>query len=125
MRLDRTLEKEIRAVTGDGSRAAKFALLSKIDAAAADMSSPGIRETFCDCLRKHGRAVTAICVAVTLVERKERLDRWGLSWALDVVGLLPTNFTQGNKERAYINDGLHPTRICEYARTFIRLTSEA
>ena len=76
MKLDRTLAKEIRALFGNGSREAKFAALKRIDAARKDLSTTRVRDTFADCLREHGRAVVAVCVAATLDARKERLDYW-------------------------------------------------
>lgn len=124
MKLDRTLVKEIKAATGNGSREAKFALLKRIDAAKKDLSTTKVRDTFNDCLRDHGRAVVAICVAATLDARKDRLDHWGWRWAHEVLSLLPQSFTPGNKERGCIDDGIHPTAICDYAGSFIRLTTE-
>lgn len=38
--LDRILAREIKQLTGDGSREAKFALLKKVDAAAEDLADP-------------------------------------------------------------------------------------
>lgn len=37
---------------------------------------------------------------------------------------LPQSITLRNLERAHIEDGLHPTAICDYAGPFIRLTTE-
>lgn len=124
MNLDRELAREVKALSGDGSREAKFELLKRIDAARKDFSTPKVRDTFNETLKMHGRAITAICVAVTLDARRDRLDHWNWRWALEVIALLPFSFTPGNRSRAYIDDGLHPTRICEYADEFIRLTTE-
>ena len=124
MTLDRELAKEVKKLNGDGSREAKFALLKRLDAARKDFSTPKVRETFNDTLKEHGRAITAVCVAVTLDRRRDRLDHWNWHWALEVIALLPQSFTQANLSRAYIDDGLHPTRICEYAADFIKLTTE-
>ena len=71
MKLDRTLFKEVKALAGNGSREAKFALLRRIDAARTDLSTPKARENFNACLSKHGRAVVAVCVAATLDARKD------------------------------------------------------
>lgn len=125
MTLDRTLEKEIKAANGDGSRDAKFALLHKIEAAAKDMSTPEIRERFNEVLVKHGRAVTAICVAATLWIRRDRLDDWQIQWATQVLNLWTTRpRTETGISRAYIDDGIHPTHLCEYAASFINCTKE-
>ena len=124
MKLDRSLVKEIKALTGDGSREAKFSLLRKLEAARKDLSTTRVRDTFTDCLKKHGRAAVAVCVAATLDARRDRLDGWGWRWARAVLDLLPFDVTPRNLERAHIEDGLHPTRICEYAGDLIRLTTE-
>lgn len=103
---------------------AKFALLRRIDAARTDLSTPKARENFNACLSKHGRAVVAVCVAATLDARKDRLDCWNWVWAYEVLSALPQSITLRNLERAHIEDGLHPTAICDYAGPFIRLTTE-
>ena len=123
MKLDRTLVSEIKAEVGDGSRTAKFRLLSKVSDACVDLSRSDIRGTFNQVLRKHGRVPVVICVAATLDVRKERLDYWGYGWAQEVLKLLP-EWTPGNRERAHIDDGIHPTAICDYARSLIRCTTE-
>ena len=123
MTLDRTLAREIKAVNGDGSRQTKFQFLAKLDAAKKDLSTTSIRENFDSILKKHGRATVAICVAATLWLRRERMEHCQLHWALAVLDLW-TNRSASNLDRAYIDDGLHPTRICEYAGPFIRLTTE-
>ena len=122
MKLDSTLVREIRAANGDGGQDAKFALLHKIDDAQREMSTPKVRTEFNEILRRHGRAVTAICVAATLVSRKERLNNWNVQWAEAVLNLWSTKPASGI-DRATIDDGLHPSRICEYAGPFIKLTT--
>lgn len=124
MKLDRTFTREIKALTGNGSKEAKFLLLERIDAACKDLSTTKVRSTFSDCICKHGRAVVCICVAATLDARKDRLDRWGWRWAHEVLSLLPQNFTPSNLQRAHIDDGIHPTAICDYADEIIRVTIE-
>jgi hypothetical protein len=125
MALDRTLVKEIKAANGDGSREAKFTLLRKIDAAAKDMSTPEIRERFSEMLVRHGRAVTAICIAATLWIRRERLDDWQIPWAMEVLEHWTTKpKSETGISRAYIDDQIHPTHICEYAASFIKCTTE-
>lgn len=123
MKPDRTLVKEIKALTNGGSREAKFALLNRLAAAAADLSTPEARANFGTCLSKYGRALVAICVAATLEARRERLDFWGYDWACEVLDAVPVTLTPSNRERAYIDDNLHPTAICDYAGELIRLTT--
>lgn len=125
--LDRTLAKEIKAANGDGSHDAKFALLHRIHEAVEDMSTPDIAERFDEMLVKHGRAVTAICIAATLWMRKERLELgdWELMWATKVLELWTTKpKSETGVGHAYIDDQLHPMRILEYAASFIRCTTE-
>lgn len=125
--LDRTLSQEIKKANGDGSREAKFALLNKIRAAAKDMSTTAIRTQFDELSRKHGRAVTAICVASTIWMRKDRLELtgWRLRWTQEVLACWTTKpKTIEGLHNAYINDGIHPTAILDYAASFINFTSE-
>lgn len=123
MRVDRTLIKEIEDANGDRSRNAKFMLLRRIETAREEMSTPDITTMFGDMLRKHGRAVVAICVAATLRMREERLDGWRIDWATEVLAHWKTKPVSGI-DRAVIDDRLHPTRICEYAGKFIQHTTE-
>ena len=124
MTLDRSLAREIKALNGDGTREARFETLRKVRAANKDLSTREVRNNFNDCLKKHGRAAVAICVAATLYRRRERLDGWGFLWALAVIDLW-TNRTPSALDTVFIDDcGLHPTRICEYAKDFIKLMTE-
>lgn len=123
MKLDKTLISDLKAASGNGSREAKFALLRRVSAACADLSSTDVRSTFNDTLRKHGRVPVVICVAATLEARRERLDNWNIAWAREILALLP-GWTRGNLERAHIDDGIHPTAICEYAQYLIKYTTE-
>ncbi len=124
MKTDRELLKEVKMLAGGGSREERFDLLRRIDAARKDLSTPKARETFNVCLSKHGRAVVAVCVAATLDARKDRLDGWNWVWAYEVLSALPRGITLRSLERAHIDDGLHPTAICDYAGPFIRETTE-
>ena len=114
MKLDRTLANEIKKqANGDGSREAKFAFIRKVRDASKMMSSPDVMNgKFDEALKVYGR-----------VRRHHRLDNWRFDWAVAVLDLW-TNRTAHGVEDAYIDDGIHPTRICEYARNFIRLTTE-
>ena len=124
MKLDRTLVKEIKKLVGvSGTREERFDAMKKIEAARVELSTTEVMRTFHDCLKHHGRAAVAICVASTLYEMCERIDTNYLSWAMAVLELWP-NRGKTFISRARIDDGLHPTRIYEYAGDFIRLTSE-
>ena len=123
MKIDKELAKEIKALNGDGSRAARFETWRRVEAAKKELSSTDAARKFGECLKKHGRAVVALCVASTLYERRERLDGWGIWWATAVLDIW-TNRGPSFRERAAIDDGLHPTRICEYAGPFMRAVIE-
>lgn len=128
MKLDRVLANDIKKqANGDGSREARFAFLKKVREAAKMMSTPEVVEDgkFDEAMKIYGRVVVSICVAATLYQRRERLDFWKFNWAMEVLNLW-TNRTPHGIEEAYIDDGIHPTRICDYdyAGSFIRLTTE-
>lgn len=125
MKLDRTLVSEIKKqANGDGSREAKFAFIEKVRGASKMMSSPDVMQgKFSEALSAYGRVPVAICVAATLHQRRDRLDNWKLDWASEVLSTW-TNRTAHGIEDAYIDDGLHPTRICEYAGSLIKFTTE-
>ncbi len=123
MKIDREPAKEIKAANGDGSREAKVALVQRVRAANKDLSTPTVTTGFNDAIKKHGRVPVALCIAGTLYARRERLDRWGFAWAEEVLKLW-TNRPPSYIQIATINDGLHPTRICEYAGSFVRAVIE-
>lgn len=126
MMLDRELVKEIKRAQGDGSREAKFDLWHDIQDArdlmeGTEYDGPSRVNAS---LSKYGRAVTAIVIASTLYTRRERLDRWGLQWANEVLKLW-TNRGPSFVTAACLHDErYHPTRICDHAAAFIRLTTE-
>ena len=126
MKLDKELAGEIkREANGDCSRAARFDFMKRVDRAAKALSSPDVaRGGFEATMKEHGRVPVTICVAATLWDRRERLDRWGIQWAQAVLNLWENRPPSG-ADRAIIHDSaLHPTRICEYAGSFIRLPAE-
>lgn len=120
--LDRELAKEVREANGDGSREAKFKLLARVKAVARDLSRTDVRDHFDEILKNHGRVPVAICVAVTAVMREDWLNRWIVDWGLEVLRLWtnrPSDFSM-----ALIKDDLHPSRIEEYAGSFVKVTTE-
>ena len=122
--IDSALKREIKtSLYGKGDRPAKFEALAKLRAAKADLSSPTVMTNFNNCMSKHGRAAVAVCVAATLIQRSEQLDYWRNDWAQDVINLLPFLTTE-NLRGLYIDDNLHPARICEYAGSLIKYTTE-
>jgi len=61
-------------------------------------------------------------VAVTVWERRDRLESRTVRWAIEVLELW-TNRPPDTR-CLYIGDNLHPSRIEEYAGSFIKLTTE-
>lgn len=123
MKLDRTFARDIQKVAnGDGSREARFAFLKVAGKAAEQMSSPDIMDHFDQVLQEYGRVAVGLCVAVTAFERKDRLNSGAVRWATAVLSLW-TNRPY-DILCLYIHDGLHPSRIEEYAGAFMKLTTE-
>lgn len=128
MKLDSTFAREVkREANGDGSREAKFSFIEKVRGASKLMSTPDIVRggKINEAFQTYGRVAVAVCFAATLYQRRERLDFWGFDWANEVLKLW-TNRTLHALDDANIDDGIHPTRICDsdYAGGFIRLTTE-
>lgn len=123
MKLDRTFAREVkRAANGDGSREARFAFLNPAKEAARKLSTPNVRREFDGILREYGRAVVGLCLAVTIWERRDRLERRTVRWAEEVLKLWTNR--PPDIRTLYIGDNLHPSRIEEYAGSFIKLTTE-
>lgn len=123
MKLDRTFAREFKkAANGDGSREARFAFLNPAKEAARKLSTPNVMREFDGILRDYGRATVGLCVAVTVWERRDRLESRTVRWAIEVLELW-TNRPPDTR-CLYIGDNLHPSRIEEYAGSFIKLTTE-
>ncbi len=123
MKLDRTFAREVKkAANGDGSREARFAFLNPAKEAARKLSTPNVMREFDGILREYGRATVGLCVAVTVWERRDRLESRTVRWAIEVLELW-TNRPPDTR-CLYIGDNLHPSRIEEYAGSFIKLTTE-
>lgn len=123
MKLDRTFSREVSKISnGDGSREAKFTFLKTAKEVKRTLSTIEAPRLFAECIKKYGRVPVAVCVAATVIDRKERLKRASYWWGLEVMKLY-TNAPY-DKGCLIIDDGLHPTRIEEYAGEFIRITTE-
>lgn len=121
MKMDETFAREIKKqANGDGSREAKFTFKKKVCAARNELSTPEVLDEFGVILKKHGRVPVAICVAATILERADRLNARSVEWAEKVMSLY-TNCPLDKLYASY-NDGLHPSRIEEYAGALIKLT---
>lgn len=123
MKLDRTFSAEIKKANGDGSRGARFAFMKPAKAAAKELSTTDVFKVFNDVLRHYGRAAVGVCVAATIMERRDRVGPETVRWAMEVMSLW-TNRAPINVGGVIINDGLHPCKIESYAGSFISLTTE-
>lgn len=121
MRLDNKFSREIKKANGDGSREAKFAFLNPTKEAAKKLSTTNVKDVFNEVLRQYGRVSVGVCVAATVLEREDRLEYSTVQWARAVINLWTNR--PCDMGCVVINDGLHPTRIEEYARSLIRATS--
>ncbi len=120
MKLDRTFAREIsKAANECESREARRTFMGRVRAAKEKLSTPEVQRTFGDALKECGRVPVAICVAATIIKRRDRLRAQTVRWAEAVLKLWTKN-----PDSAYIDDNLHPTRIEEYAGAFMRLTTE-
>ena len=123
MKLDKTFAREINNIAnGDGSREARFAFLNPAKETAKRLSTPNVRKEFNNILRKYGRVAVGLCIAATIMERRDRLDSNAVCWAEQVLAI----WTNRPNDISFlaIRDNLHPTRIEEYADPFIKLTTE-
>jgi len=121
MKLDGTFSREIKKVNGDGGREAKFLFLNPTKAAAKSLSTTKVKDVFSDVLRQYGRASVGVCLAATIIEREDRLEYETVQWAREVMKLWTNRPIDTGC--VVIQDGLHPTKIEEYARSLIRATS--
>ncbi len=123
MKLDWTFAADIRKQAyGDGTREARFAFMSRVRAARKALSTTRMQMVYGDVMKEFGRVPVAVCTAVTIWDRRDRLSGSTVAWALEVLKLWTNR--PCDIMTACIDDGLHPTRIEEYAGEFIRLTTE-
>jgi hypothetical protein len=123
MRLDSSFSRDITKIAnGDDSREARIAFRQVTRAVALSLSNTKVSSLFDGAIKEHGRVPVAICTAATIYARRDRLSVDMVAWAIEVLKLW-TNRSLGGIGYAVIDDGLHPTRIEEYAGPFIRLTT--
>lgn len=124
MKLDATFSREIKKyANGDGSDDHRRQFASTLRHVQKELSTPKVIEIFPDCIKKYGHVPVAICVAVSIKERADRLGYSSIEWANEVLCLWtnkPHNITH-----FAITDDLHPTRIEEprYAGLLISVTT--
>lgn len=121
-KLDTCFAREVKKINGDGSREARFTFLNPARAAAKELSTPNVANIYGECIKKYGRVTVAICTAATIAERRDRLEFNTLQWANEVLKLW--NNRPSDISCVAIRDNLHPTRIEEYARELIKITTE-
>lgn len=120
MKLEKCFEGEVKKINGDGSREKKFAILKAARAAARELSVVNVRTVYPECIKKYGRVIVEICTAATIISVRDRLSYDTVQWAEEVLKLWTTR--PADISSVVIRDGLHPTRIEEYAAELIRLT---
>lgn len=122
MKLDSSFSREITKIAnGDGSREAMFAFKKTTQQTSLALSNTKVATLFNDCIKTYGRVPVAICTAITVYARRDRLSTNMLTWALEVLKLWTNR--PGSTDYAIINDGIHPTRIAKYAGAFIQVTT--
>lgn len=125
--VERELAREIKKACGNGERADKFRLLGAVRGVQERMSRSDCardpKGAMRAALKEYGRAAFALCLASTIVTaRQDWVSGQTLAWANEVIGLWacrPMDIAQV----AY-NDGLHPSKLAEYAGDFVRMTME-
>ena len=120
MKLDTSFVRELRKINGDGTRDAKFAFLRPAQSTAKEMSNPDVINNFGNIVKEHGRTAAAVCVAATAIERADRLNPETVEWAREVIKLWTNR--PADLGTVLIADGLHPTRIEQYAGALINAT---
>lgn len=121
MKLDSELVMEIKKSNGDGTRRTRFPFLDDIRGAVAECSTPSVRTAFNKVFRNHSRAAVAVAVALTINDRREVLNKKVVRWADEVLNLWTNR--PSDIDGMGIIDGLHPSRIEEYAALFINATT--
>jgi len=120
MELKKDFTQELNQANGNGTPEARYAFLNTARAAARELSATSVMEKFDGILEKYGRAAVAVCVAVTIDRRRNRVEPRTVQWAVAVLSIW-----QGRPSvysGLYINDQLHPSKVEQYAGDFIRST---
>jgi len=119
MKLDTSFVNEIkRTGNGDGGREYRFALMNELRETADELNK---RDGFDDCLKKHGRAKVALCVAATIVRSQDRYEQSQVAWAQAVLELW-TNRTEKSILDVLIVR-LHPGYVAGNSASLRRITA--
>ena len=127
MKPDPTLISDIKKAAGK-TRGERLAFLGQCAAFSVELGNAMkannglrmLRTIFDATMLGYPRSVTACCLAATIVMR-EGMSYASQVWAHGVIEAW--NPTSSQRLRAYIDDNLHPSRIEEYAGSFIRVTT--
>ena len=127
MKADPVLILEIKKAAGR-TRSERLAFLDQCAAFSLELGNAikannGLRtlkSIFDKTMLGYPRTVTACCLAATIVMR-EGMSYAAQVWAHGVIDAW--NPTSSQRLRAYIDDNLHPSRVEEYAGSFIRATT--
>lgn len=123
MTLDKTFAAEIRKATlGDGSAEHMRSFKRELNETARGLSTPKIEKNLDKYIAKYGRVKVAICMAATIMQNADRLTTKAYDWAAAVLGEWqnPPTYKLG----VYYTDKLHPSKLDDYGRSFMRLTTE-
>lgn len=121
MKLDTTFTRELKKINGDGSREARFAFFTPARTAARELSNIHVCDIFSEVACKYNRTTIAVVLAATIIDRRDRLNYDTVRWAQEVMSFW-TNRTPSQVDSVIIRDGIHPTKIEQYAGSFIRCT---
>ena len=119
MELDRTFASELRkAANGDGGREYRFAFANELKEISAEL---GKRYEFDDCVKKHGRAKVALCVASTIIYDSCRHETPEIMWARAVLELWTNKLPGRSESAATVN--IHPCILADNSYSLRKLTT--
>ena len=117
--LERTFANEIKAAAnGDGSRDYMFSMIQELRNVSVALEK---RYEFNRCIKEHGRAKVALCIAVTMCNDAVRYEQPQLLWAHAIMELW-TNRIERNISAAFIR-GIHPAILADNSRELRMLTT--
>lgn len=127
MKADPVLLREIGRMAGK-TRSERTFFLRQCEAFAHDLGKAikgnngmqSLKSIYDRVTLQYPRAVNACCLAAT-ISMRDGMSKAAQIWAYDVLNAWKP--TASHRLMAYIDDNLNPTRIEEYAGSFIRITS--
>lgn len=127
MKCDETLLREVSRMAGK-SKAERLAFVGQCAAFSYALGKAiknnngllNLKTIYDRITLQYPRTVNACCLAATIALR-DGTSQSAKEWAQGVLDAWKP--LESHKQRAYIDDNLHPSRIEEYAGSFIRCTS--